>query len=147
MTLLSGWAREGLTDEQISKKIGINPATLYKWKNEHSEIDNALKKGKEPVDFEVEKKLLDSALGFRVVLKKPMKLKTEKYKAGQGRIIEERVEYVDEEIYIPPSNIAQIFWLKNRKPNKWRDKPVDDSEIEDIEATRDEVYADADTPV
>lgn len=147
LIVLEGWAREGLTDELIASKIGIASSTLYEWKNRYPEISEALKTGKEPTDFRVENKLLDSALGFKVKIKKPIKLKTEKYKVNEGKIIEERVEYVEEEIYIPPSNIAQIFWLKNRKPNKWRDKSIDDSEIEDIEATRDEVYSDANTPV
>lgn len=147
LIVLEGWAREGLTDELIASKIGIASSTLYEWKNRYPEISEALKTGKEPTDFRVENKLLDSALGFKVKIKKPIKLKTEKYKVNEGKIIEERVEYVEEEIYIPPSNIAQIFWLKNRKPNKWRDKPIDDSEIEDIDATRDEVYSDANTPV
>lgn len=62
LILLEGWAREGLTDEQIAKNININPATLYRWKIKESKICNALKKGKEVVDFEVENALLKSAL-------------------------------------------------------------------------------------
>lgn len=81
---LEGWARDGLTDEQISKNIGINTSTLYDWKNKYSEISNALKKGKEVVDFQVENALLKSAMSGNVT--------------------------------------AQIFWLKNRKPDKWKDK-------------------------
>ena len=145
LTLLKGWAREGMTEAMIAERIGIRRETLWEWKKTYPNIDNALKEGKEPADFKVENKLFESALGFKITVRKPMKLKTEKYKVNEGRIIEERIEYVDEEIYIPPSNIAQIFWLKNRKPNKWRDKPIDDSDIEDIDATRSEVYADADS--
>ena len=62
LILLEGWAREGLTNEQIAKNIGINQATLYRWKIKDSNICNALKKGKEVVDFEVENALLKSAL-------------------------------------------------------------------------------------
>ena len=50
LTLLEGWARDGLTDEQIAKNIGINPATLYDWKKKYSDISKSLKKGKEVVD-------------------------------------------------------------------------------------------------
>lgn len=147
LTLLEGWAREGLTEDAIAAKIGIRRETLWAWKKRFPNISNALKVGKEPTDFKVENKLLDSALGYRVTLKKPMKLKTEKYKWKEGKVVEERVEYVEEEIFIPGNVIAQIFWLKNRKPHKWRDKPIDDSEIEDIDATRDEVYSDANAKV
>lgn len=51
-----------------------------------------------------------------------MRLKVKKQLTGKGEITEEHIEYVDEEIYIPPDVTAQIFWLKNRKPKQWRDK-------------------------
>lgn len=121
--LLEGWAREGLTDEQIAKNIGITAKTLYEWENRFGEICNAIKKGKAPVDFEVENALLKSALGYYVTVKEPIKVKTEKLKNGVGKVIEEHIEIVEKEIYIPPQNTAQIFWLKNRKPDRWRDKP------------------------
>lgn len=120
--MLTAWARDGYTDAQIAQKCGINVATLYVWKQEHPDIGEALKRGKEPVDIDVENKLLDSALGFTVKVTEPMKLKRVKQKQGEGRIEEEYVEYVEREIYIPPSQTAQIFWLKNRKPKQWREK-------------------------
>lgn len=64
LLLLEGWARDGLTDEQLAEKMGINPATLYDWKNKHPEISEALKKGKEIVDIQVENALLKRALGY-----------------------------------------------------------------------------------
>lgn len=62
LTLLEGWARDGLTNEQIANNIGINVKTLYDWKNRNSNISNVLKKGREVVDFEVENALLKNAL-------------------------------------------------------------------------------------
>ena len=62
LTLLEGWARDGLTNEQIANNIGINVKTLYDWKNRNSNICNVLKKGREVVDFEVENALLKNAL-------------------------------------------------------------------------------------
>lgn len=62
LTLLEGWARDGLTDEQIAHNCGITAKTLYEWKNKHSTICEALKKGKEVVDYEVENALLNKAL-------------------------------------------------------------------------------------
>lgn len=124
LLLLEGWARDGLTDEQIARKIGINPATLYKWLDKYGEIGKAIKKGKAPVDVEVENALLKKALGFSVKIKKPIKVRTKKQLKDKGTIEEERIEYAEEEIYIPPDTTAQIFWLKNRRPDKWRDKPA-----------------------
>jgi recombinational DNA repair protein RecR len=62
LLLLQGWARDGLTDEQIAHNMGINVATLYRWKNEHSEIRDTLKKTKEVVDREVENALFKKAI-------------------------------------------------------------------------------------
>ena len=62
LILLEGWARDGLTNEQIANNIGINVKTLYDWKNKNSNIRNILKKSREVVDFEVENALLKSAL-------------------------------------------------------------------------------------
>lgn len=121
---IKGWARDGLTDEQIADKIGISKTTFYDWVNRFADFANALKEGKAPVDIQVEDTLLKSGLGFIQTIRKPVKLKTEKQIAGKGKIIEERIEYVDEEIYIPPQVVALIFWLKNRRPDKWREKPV-----------------------
>lgn len=85
LALLEGWARDGLTDEQIAHNVGITAKTLYEWKNKHRAICDALKKGKEVVDYQVENALLNKALNG--------------------------------------DTTAQIFWLKNRRPDKWRDKP------------------------
>lgn len=93
LTLLEGWARDGLTDEQIASNCGISPSTLYRWKDDHREICEALKKGKEVVDYQVENALLNKALGG--------------------------------------DTTAQIFWLKNRRPDKWRDKPSGDKETDE----------------
>lgn len=62
LILLEGWARDGLTDEQIAKNVGISRKTLYEWKSKYGDICTALKKGKEVIDFEVENALLKNAL-------------------------------------------------------------------------------------
>lgn len=105
LTLLNGWARDGLTLEQIAHNMGIHLATLCDYKNRFSEIDEALKKGKEIVDMEVENALLKRAMGYKY---------TEQV-ITNGMVVE--VEKV-----VQPDTTAQIFWLKNRKPAVWRDK-------------------------
>lgn len=121
---IEGWARDGLTDEQIAKdKIGIGMTTYYRWQIEHREFREALKRGKAPVDTVVENSLLDSATGFWKTIKEPIKVKTKRQLAGKGTIEEEHIEFVEREVYFPPNVSAQIFWLKNRRPDKWRDRP------------------------
>ena len=82
--LIEGWAKEGLTDEQISRNLGISKVTFYKYKASCSELNELLKRSKEVVDYEVENALYKSAIGGNVS--------------------------------------AMIFWLKNRRPDKWRDR-------------------------
>lgn len=135
---LEAWARDGLTDQQIADKMNIHVATLYEYKKGFSEIDEALKRGKEPVDIEVENALLKKAKGFKETIKKPMKLKTVYYNNGKRDKEEETVQMVEEEVYIPPDTTAQIFWLKNRKSDQWRDKREieNTSNAEQLEALR-----------
>jgi len=125
---IEGWARDGLTDEQIAKNIGVSYSTFRVWRDKHPALSAALKKGKAPVDIEVENALLKKALGFSVMVKKPIKVKTKRQLQGKGTIEEEHIEYAEEEVYVPPDTAAQIFWLKNRKPDKWRDKPAAENE-------------------
>ena len=111
---IEGWARDGLTDEQISHNIGIHPSTLYEWQKKYPEIGEALKKGKEVVDREVENALLKRALGYEY---EEVKQIIEKDEMGKDR---KRIEKTIKRVI--PDVTAQIFWLKNRKPNEWRDK-------------------------
>jgi len=116
LLLLEGWARDGLTDEQIASNCGITASTLYDWKGKYSEISEALKKGKEVVDIQVENALLKRALGYRydeVTREKTMDRKT-------GFSCLTVTKKVTKEVL--PDTTAQIFWLKNRRPDKWRDK-------------------------
>ncbi|MGI5905790.1 MAG: helix-turn-helix domain-containing protein [Candidatus Pararuminococcus gallinarum] len=98
LLLLEGWARDGLTDEQIASNIGIGYSTLQTWKGKYQDIQDSLKKGKEVVDYAVENALLKNAL--------------------KG------------------DTTAQIYWLKNRRPVKWRDKPgyEDTRELDKLDA-------------
>ncbi len=116
LILLEGWARDGLTDEQIAKNIGISRASLYKWKKKEVDIFDALKKGKEVVDFEVENALLKRALGYEY--------EEETYEKG---ILTKKVKK-----QVAPDTTAQIFWLKNRKPNTWKDRIETDEDKEAV---------------
>lgn len=122
LTLLEGWARDGLTDEQIANNMGISRSTLFEWRKNHQDISNALKKGKEIVDIEVENALLKKALGYNVPVQKAFKVKEVIYQDGKRLKETERIEYAEEEIHIPADTTAQIFWLKNRRKTQWRDK-------------------------
>ena len=116
--------------------MGIAPRTYYEWCVKFPQIAQAIKKGKAPVDIEVENALLKSALGYTVKVKKPIKVKEVKVKVGEGRIETERIEYAEEEVHIPPNTMAQIYWLNNRKPDRWRNRKAVDAEVTDSEPVK-----------
>ena len=131
---LEAWARDGLTDLQIAKNCGISVKTLYEWKKRYGDICVALKRGKEVVDIEVENALFKRTQGYTVQLRKTFKVKVVEYDAQTGRKIAEREELQTgiDEVHIPADTTAQIFWLKNRKPEQWRAKPDVDMADKDI---------------
>ena len=116
LLLLEAWARNGLTDEQIATNMGINKATLYRWRNNYCDICDALKRGKEVVDTEVENALLKRAIGYtynEITQESQLNPATGKYKLAITKVVTKEVV---------PDTTAQIFWLKNRRPDLWRDK-------------------------
>lgn len=133
--LIECWARNGLIDEQIAKNLGIGYSTLCLYKTQHIDLLEALKKGKEVIDYEVENALLKKALGYNVKLEKTFKIRTAEYDEATGRKIAEREELQigTDEVHIPADTTAQIFWLKNRKPAEWRDKPTANSNSDETE--------------
>lgn len=66
LILVEGWARDGLTDEQIANNLAISIDTFYKYKKKYPEFSESLKKGKEIVDYEVENALLQNALNGNI---------------------------------------------------------------------------------
>ena len=110
LILLEGWARDGLTYEQIAHNMGIGLTTLKEWRQKQPTIQSALKKGKEVVDIEVENALLKRALGYTITLKEQ---KVDK---------DGCVHTLEKDVHVPGDTTAQIFWLKNRRKQQWRDK-------------------------
>lgn len=116
LLLLEAWARDGLTDEQIAEKCGVSRSTLMEWKTRYPDISDALKRGKEVVDIQVENALLRRALGYRY--DEVTKEERIDRNSGERKLVTTKV--VTKEVQ--PDVTAQIFWLKNRRPDIWRDK-------------------------
>jgi hypothetical protein len=113
-----GYCLLGLTDEQMAGIFEIDVATFYRWKNKHSEFCEAIKSGKEDADVKIAASLFKRASGHKEKRIIPIKLRT----TVNGEGSTEKVEMVEVEDYYPPEVAAQIFWLKNRNPQMWRDK-------------------------
>lgn len=114
---LQAWARDGLTDEQIAHNMGINTRTLNEWKKKYSPIMQSLKDGKEVVDIQVENALFKRAIGYDYEEVTEVR--------EEGVLIQKKVV----KKHMAPDTTAQIFWLKNRKPEMWRDVKRVDSEV------------------
>ncbi|MGL4453819.1 MAG: transposase [Sarcina sp.] len=104
--LIECWARDGYTNEDIAGKLGIGMTSFYEYQNKYVEFANAIKRGKEVVDYEVENMLLKRAFGYEY--------DEVTYENG------EETKRITKQV--APDTTAQIFWLKNRKPKEWRDK-------------------------
>ncbi|QDI90225.1 helix-turn-helix domain-containing protein [Salicibibacter halophilus] len=114
LVLLEGWARDGLTDEQIARNMGITTSTYYEWMKKHVDISDAIKKGKEVADYEVENAMHKAARGY---------YQEEESVTNKGDVVTVKKWH-------PPNPTMAIFWLKNRKASTWRDKQ--DHTVEDV---------------
>ena len=112
LMLLECWARDGYTFQDIANRIGISISTLRAWRVQYPEINDALKKGREIIDYKVENALLKSALGYKT---KEVKVTTT---IRFGKTVETIKEVTDKE---QAPNVSAIqCWLYNRLPNKWK---------------------------
>lgn len=114
LTLISAWARDGLTMEEFCGKIGISRETFRKWRERYPEINEAMSVGKELIDYKVENALLKAALGFTT---KEIKVTLGK-KMLNGEVYEVLKETTTREV--APNVTACMAWLNNRKHDQWK---------------------------
>lgn len=130
LILIEGLARDGYTNQDIAHRLGIEPSVLYNAKRERPEINEAINRGKQIVDYKVENALLKSALGYKT---KETKVTTI---MRYGKVVEEQTETLEKEV--APNSISCQVWLYNRCPDKWkrnRDKLLEDEEEATIQVT------------
>lgn len=102
--------RLGAIDSELAEFFGVSEVTLNSWKKNHREFLKSLKEGKSQADAEVANSLFKRATGFSHL--------DTKFATHEGKITDAR-EYTK---HYAPDTIACIFWLKNRRPDLWRDK-------------------------
>ncbi|MCW0413491.1 helix-turn-helix domain-containing protein [Xanthomonas sacchari] len=103
-------AAKGFTDTEIADFFNVAVSTIYLWKVQHPEFSEALTTSKEAADQRVERALYERALGYS-----HPETHVSNYQ-GQVTLTPLRKHY-------PPDAASMIFWLKNRRPDLWRDKP------------------------
>lgn len=102
-------ARLGATDDDIASFFEVCRATIYNWRNEHPEFLDALKGGKIMADAEVASKLFHRATGYQ-------------HPDVDIKVVNNEIVITDLVKHYPPDTTAAIFWLKNRRPDLWREK-------------------------
>ena len=115
----------GATDKELSD----SEQTLNKWKKDYPEFLESLKKGKNIADANVASRLYNRAIGYNC--------KATKFATSNGKITDSK-EFIE---HYPPDTTAAIFWLKNRQPEKWRDKKEVDANVnlgDELESLTDE---------
>ena len=105
----------GLSNSEMIEKLEIDHQTYYNWKNVHVSFFDSIKDWRIAADCRVEDALMNTAMGKRVKVKKPVVV-------SDGADSGSHVEYHEFEEYIKPNVTAQKFWLTNRKASEWRDK-------------------------
>lgn len=99
----------GATDDEMADFFGIAPRTMDDWKARHPEFLRSIKETKELADADVAQRLYERAMGYSH--------KAEKLFQYEGKVV--RAKYTE---HFPPDATSMIFWLKNRQPERWRDK-------------------------
>lgn len=110
--LITQWCKNGSTDEQIYKKLRISKDSFYDYKKKHPEFTDALKIGKDDADDLVESALFKRALGYEYEETE----ESETYNPDTGQTVKTRKIIK----HLVADTTAQIFWLKNRRPDRWR---------------------------
>ncbi|WP_270285476.1 helix-turn-helix domain-containing protein [Enterococcus faecalis] len=146
---IEGWARDGLIDKQIAQNIGVAYSTFREWVKKFPALSASLKRGKEVVDRQVENALFKSAIGYeytertaKVVNRDKDIIDAERREYEQRYKMDhpeadlqeikdaaikaipttERIISLEVDKQVAPNPTSAIFWLKNRKPDEWRDR-------------------------
>ena len=115
--LAEEYARNGFGDGQIANQLGIATGTIYEWCNKYPEFSSALKRGREPANIELKQAMLKAAQGYYVDEEETVAILDVKTKEPKS------FRKTTRKKYIAPSPTMQIFLAKNRMPEKYRDKP------------------------
>lgn len=110
----------GMTDKEMASFFGVAESTFNLWKTVHPEFSESLKGGKDLVDAEVAAKLYHRAMGYE-------------HPEDDIRAVNGEIVITPMVKHYPPDTTAAIFWLKNRQPQRWRDKPDEGGEGENAQ--------------
>lgn len=119
--------KAGFTDKQLADFFDITEASLNNYKKRYPKFFESLKDWKKEADEKVEKCLYQRAIGYEYdeVVYEKSKIGGLGIKLSKGEI--EEIKHCDTNKtkittkQVIPDVTAQIFWLKNRQPERWKD--------------------------
>lgn len=122
MELIKAWARRGAIEEDIARNLNVGVSTFSMYKNKYPELKEALAQTKDPADLKVENALYNNATGFWYFEEQAFKCKRVYYDDEGRKCEEEELKSIEVQRFKPGETSAQCFWLKNRRPDLWKDK-------------------------
>lgn len=129
---ITAWAEAGASKKEIAEKLHITYSTFRKYLDDgekgderYAALSAALARACVIADSNVEAANYKLATGYTVELQKTFKVRVVDYDKDTGRKIREHEELVTgiDQVYVPPNVQAQIFYLTNRMPDKWKRQP------------------------
>lgn len=140
LELIEGWLRNGISEREIARRLRIAHSTFQAYKRQFPDFSDHLKKGRELADIQVENALFRAAVGYEYE-----EVKTEYYENGKKALqnndpdAKQSKKITKITRRVAGDVTAQIFWLKNRRPDKWRDRKEIEANLstpEDIQKFR-----------
>lgn len=108
----------GSTDADMAEFFEVDERTINNWKKSHAEFFQSIKKGKVLADAQVADRMFNRALGYDAP-------------DVDIRVIDNKIIQTPLIKHYPPDPTSMIFWLKNRQPKLWRDKPEPEDDNND----------------
>lgn len=126
-------AIRGATDQEIADAFGVSRKTILRWQKDHDSFAEAIQRGKSGANAKVERSLFKRALGYEY---QEVNKTIEMDKDGNTKPA--KITTVTKSV---PADVgAMCFWLKNRAPDEWADRPHGTMEVEDLDETDAEIY-------
>ncbi len=113
----------GATDKELADFFNVTETTINNWKNAHKSFIESIRAGKTVADMEIVNSLYKSAQDRLIPAYQAFKTRNVYFDDKGNRIESEKVEVVEVPQAVPANDRAIKFWLNNRQPSKWRDKP------------------------
>lgn len=104
----------GMTEKKVAESLGVAYSTWNKYKADNKEFSELIIKSREKPVENLVNRMYESGMGMTRTIKRAMKMKKAVADPFTGKtVLEDVIEYYDEEIYIPPNFQAAKFLILN----------------------------------